>query len=180
MWDLVPWPGMEPRPPAVGALSLTTRPPGKSPNECLFKYLLTDRTYPCGLAFVPWHTGSVSLPTLMREKGRNMEYSPTVSSTRICWMGEKWWNGIEEKAKTEHENTSWTLPLEWIHAASLVPKTQKLPEPRNGGSKGKYEDPAVHWFSRKLSRPSSEIFGMVDTFWPRNGKYWPQVFLLAG
>ena len=30
MWDLVPWPGIEPRPLALGAQSLATGPPGKS------------------------------------------------------------------------------------------------------------------------------------------------------
>ena len=30
MWGLVAWPGMEPGPPALGARSLTTGPPGKS------------------------------------------------------------------------------------------------------------------------------------------------------
>ena len=81
---------------------LATGPPGKSQNGCLFKYLLTDRTHPWGLAFVPWHTGSVSLHTLLREKGRNMEYSPTVSYRRICWMdGEMMeWNWGESKERT--------------------------------------------------------------------------------
>ena len=30
MWDLLPWTGIEPGPPAMGAQSLTTGPPGKS------------------------------------------------------------------------------------------------------------------------------------------------------
>ena len=30
MRDVVPWPGIEPRPPALGAWRLTTRPPGRS------------------------------------------------------------------------------------------------------------------------------------------------------
>ena len=32
IWDLVPWPGFEPRFPCLGAQSPTIRPPGKSPN----------------------------------------------------------------------------------------------------------------------------------------------------
>ena len=32
MWNLVPWPGIEPRPPALGAWGLATGPPGKSPE----------------------------------------------------------------------------------------------------------------------------------------------------
>ena len=30
IWDLVPWPGIEPRPPALGRGVLATGPPGKS------------------------------------------------------------------------------------------------------------------------------------------------------
>ena len=33
MWHLVPWPGIEPRPPTLGVQSL--RPPGKSPKSIL-------------------------------------------------------------------------------------------------------------------------------------------------
>ena len=35
LWDLVPWPGMESRPPALGAQVLATGPPGKSPERSL-------------------------------------------------------------------------------------------------------------------------------------------------
>ena len=35
MWDLVPWPGIEPGPPALGAQVLTTGPPG-SPQAAIF------------------------------------------------------------------------------------------------------------------------------------------------
>ena len=31
MWDLAPWPGIEPGPPALGAQSLSPGPPGRSP-----------------------------------------------------------------------------------------------------------------------------------------------------
>ena len=37
-WDLVPWPGIEPGPPALGARVLTTGPPGKS-LKVLFQWL---------------------------------------------------------------------------------------------------------------------------------------------
>ena len=33
MWHLVPWSGIKPRPPALGAWSLASGPPGKSPNR---------------------------------------------------------------------------------------------------------------------------------------------------
>ena len=36
MWDLVPRSGMEPRPPELGAWSLTTGPPGKSLETFFF------------------------------------------------------------------------------------------------------------------------------------------------
>ena len=35
MWDLVPWPGMEPGPPALGAEVLAMGPPGKSQSTLL-------------------------------------------------------------------------------------------------------------------------------------------------
>ena len=36
VWDLVPWPGIEPGPPALGAGVLTTAQLGQSPICCLF------------------------------------------------------------------------------------------------------------------------------------------------
>ena len=36
MWDLVPWPGIEPRPLAIGAQSLNRGPPGKSWDLVLY------------------------------------------------------------------------------------------------------------------------------------------------
>ena len=36
MWDIVPWPGIKPRTPALGARNLATGPPGKSP-DCSFR-----------------------------------------------------------------------------------------------------------------------------------------------
>ena len=52
-WDLVPWPGSEPRPPALGAQSLTTGAPGKSPPCCFclkmyFAYLTYSVGFPGG------------------------------------------------------------------------------------------------------------------------------------
>ena len=49
MWDLVPWPGIEPRPPALGVQSLSywecralaTGPPGKSPHFGFDLYLFS-------------------------------------------------------------------------------------------------------------------------------------------
>ena len=38
-WDLVPWPGIKPRPPALGAWSLSHRPPGRSPESFLYSHL---------------------------------------------------------------------------------------------------------------------------------------------
>ena len=38
MWDIVPWPGIKPRPPALGAQGLDTGPPGKSPERAILKH----------------------------------------------------------------------------------------------------------------------------------------------
>ena len=35
VWDLVPWPGIKPRPPALGAQNLATEPPGSHSIEFL-------------------------------------------------------------------------------------------------------------------------------------------------
>ena len=40
MWDLVPWPGIEPRPPALGVWSLATGPSEKSQTWCLLSFFL--------------------------------------------------------------------------------------------------------------------------------------------
>ena len=37
MWDLVPWPGMEPGPAALGAGVLATGPPGKAQRRSIFE-----------------------------------------------------------------------------------------------------------------------------------------------
>ena len=37
LWDLVPWPGIEPGPPALGAWILATGRPGKPPSYVLFQ-----------------------------------------------------------------------------------------------------------------------------------------------
>ena len=39
MWDLVPWPGIEPGSPALGAWVLATGPPGKSPTHTSCVYI---------------------------------------------------------------------------------------------------------------------------------------------
>jgi len=41
VWDLVPWPEMQPGPPALGVWSLATGPPGKSPTTPNFHHRLS-------------------------------------------------------------------------------------------------------------------------------------------
>ena len=40
MWDLVPWPGIEPRPPALGAWSLSHCTTREVPGPCIYLFLL--------------------------------------------------------------------------------------------------------------------------------------------
>ena len=40
MWDLVPWPGIEPRPPALGAWSLSHCTAREVPGPCIYLFLL--------------------------------------------------------------------------------------------------------------------------------------------
>ena len=60
MWDLVPWPGIEPRPPALGVWCLTTGPSGRSLDLFLIKDLFRSEIshlkniIPVGLA---WWSG---------------------------------------------------------------------------------------------------------------------------
>ena len=40
VWDLVPWPGIEPRPPALGAWSLSRCTTREVPGPCIYLFLL--------------------------------------------------------------------------------------------------------------------------------------------
>ena len=60
MWDLVPWPRIKPGPPALGAQSLTTGPPGKSLHSSGFCSVGSALwpLYPDAITFVPLLTPS--------------------------------------------------------------------------------------------------------------------------
>ena len=78
-WDLVPWPGSEPRPPALGAQSLTTGAPGKSPPCCFclkmyFAYLTYSVGFPGG--------ASGKEPACQRRRHKRCGFSP--------WVGHLW------------------------------------------------------------------------------------------
>ena len=88
MWDLVPWPGMEPRLPALGAKVLATGPPRESQNQ-FFERLLGSRYHvrPFTCISLKYHC-TVTWVYLSKQRHREADHLPAVTQIRsgYAWM----------------------------------------------------------------------------------------------
>ena len=92
MWDLVPWPRIKPRPPALGAQILTTGQPGKSPEDVsLYGNILCSLRVPGGFG---------------EELG--LSWAWAASLLTVCWQPPLWWELRLDLEGLELEpGTSW-------------------------------------------------------------------------
>ena len=100
MWDLVPWPGVEPRSPALGALSLSHWPPGESPVSLMFIFYLISPYWP----FSSLHVFPYELPyPLARAGDMGKETAPV-------WQNSRRHHGLTLKQSLQQV---WVLVIPW-------------------------------------------------------------------
>ena len=121
MWDLVPWPGIQPRPPHWECRVLATGPPGKSPgmlwNLILMVAVLWTYTPAAAKSLQSWPT--LCNPIYGSPPGYPV---PGILQARTLeWVAISFSNAQKWKVKVKSLSHVWLLATPWTAAYQAPP-----------------------------------------------------------